>query len=41
MLLVLDAMFRMRMGHYIGIPTSRVSIFNVGWIFVLFPRLMH
>ena len=28
--LTLRAMFRMQMGHYIGIPTSRVSVFKLG-----------
>jgi len=34
-LLVLHAMFKMRMGHYIGIPTSRVSVFKLGRVFML------
>ena len=38
-LLVLLAMFRVLMGHYIGISTSRVCAFRLGWAFALFPWL--
>jgi len=38
-LLVLHAMFRTWMGNYFGIPTSRVSMFKLGRVFALFPRL--
>ena len=30
-LLVLQAMFKMRMGHYIGVPISCVFVFKLGW----------
>ena len=32
-------MFGMLTGPYIGIPASRVSVFKLGRIFTLFPRL--
>ena len=37
--IVLHAMFRMRMGHYIGNLTSRVSVFKYGRVSALFPLL--
>ena len=39
MLLMLHILFGTRVGHFIDIPTSRVSVFKLGWVFVLFPRL--
>ena len=39
MLLVLHALFRMRIGHYMVIPNSRKPIFKLGCVFVLFPWL--
>ena len=36
-LLELHAMFTMRMGQYIGIPTNRVSVFKLGRVFACFP----
>jgi len=36
-----DAMFMMRTGHYIGVPTGRVSIFKLGRAFALLSRLMQ
>ena len=38
-LLVLYATFRIRMGRYIGIPTSRVPVYKFGNMCALFPRL--
>ena len=38
-LLVLHAMFRMRVGHYIGILTTRVSFFKLGRVLALCPQL--
>jgi len=38
-LLMLPAMFRTWMGHYIWILTSRVSVFKLGRVFVLFQQL--
>ena len=34
---MLHAIFRMRMGDYIGIPTSCVSVFKLRRVSVLFP----
>jgi len=34
-------MFVMRVGYYIWIPTSNVSVFILGWVFALFPWLMQ
>ena len=39
-LLVLHAMFRTLMGRYIEIPASCVSVYKLGRVFVLFPRLI-
>ena len=39
MMLMLHAMFRVWMGRFIGIHTTRVSIFKLGQIFALFPYL--
>ena len=39
LLLKLNAILRMRMGHYIGIPTSRVSVFKLGQVFALFSQM--
>ena len=40
-LLVLHVMFKMLICHYIGIPTSYISVFKLGRVFALFPRLMQ
>ena len=34
-----SAMCRMRTGHYVGIPTSRVSVFKLKPVFSLFSRM--
>ena len=41
LLVLLLAMLMMRMGHYIGIPTSHVIVFKLGWVFALFPHVMQ
>jgi len=35
---VLHAIFRMRTGRYIGVPTSRVSVLKLERVFALFSR---
>ena len=36
-----DFIHMTQIGHYTGIPTSRVSAFKLRRVFVLFPRLMQ
>jgi len=38
-LLMLHATFRTLIGQYIEISTNRVSVFKLGWVFLLFPQL--